>query len=119
MVVPDHVLSQFGIHDVVDPWSRRWVVLFREALASVADSEHEEEAFLHSTKRPRDEGGFRQLSRLESYGSQDTMAAAMKEGGAFASLVEGMTKFIDQDRDADWSSGLYKAVTDTSMWGEA
>ncbi len=64
-------------------------------------------------------GGFRQLFRLESYGSQDTMAAAMKEGGAFASLIEGMSKFIDQDRGADWSSGLYKAVTDASMWGEA
>jgi hypothetical protein len=64
-------------------------------------------------------GGYRQLLRLESYGSQDALAAAMKEGGAFASLLEGMTKFIDNDRDADWSSSLYKAVTDTSMWGDA
>ena len=43
----------------------------------------------------------------------------MKEGGAFANLLEEMTKFIDQDRDADWSSGLYKAVTDASIWGDA
>ena len=64
-------------------------------------------------------GGFRQLFRMESYGSQDIMAAAMKEGGAFASLIEEMSKFIDQDRDANWSSNLYKAVTDTSMWGDA
>jgi hypothetical protein len=64
-------------------------------------------------------GGFRQFLRLESYGSQDTLAAAMKEGGAFASLIEEMTNFIDQDRDAHWSSGLYKAVTDTSVWGDA
>jgi hypothetical protein len=64
-------------------------------------------------------GGYRQLLRLESYGSQDTLAAAMKEGGDFANLIEEMTKFIDQDRDADWSSNLYKAVTDASLWGEA
>ena len=64
-------------------------------------------------------GGFRSLLRMESYGSQDTLAAAMKEGGAYADLFVEMTKFIDQDRDADWSSNLYKAVTDASIWGEA
>lgn len=64
-------------------------------------------------------GGYRQLLRMESYGSQDTLAAAMKEGGAFANLIEEMTEFFDQDREADWSNGLYKAVTDTSLWGEA
>ena len=64
-------------------------------------------------------GGYRQLFRMESYGSQDTLAAAMKEGGAFANLIEEMTEFFDQDREADWSNGLYKAVTDTSVWGEA
>jgi hypothetical protein len=63
-------------------------------------------------------GGFRQLLRLESYGGQDTLAAAMKEGGAFATLFEEMSKFVDQDRDANWSSNLYKAVTDASIWGE-
>jgi hypothetical protein len=26
---------------------------------------------------------------------------------------------VDQERDADWSNGLYKAVTDLSIWGEA
>jgi hypothetical protein len=64
-------------------------------------------------------GGYRQLFRLESYGSQDTWAAAMKEGGTFANLVGEMFKFVDQERDADWSSNLYKAVTDASLWGEA
>ena len=64
-------------------------------------------------------GAFRQFFRMESYGSQDTFAAAMKEGGAFANLVEGMTEFVDQERDANWSNGLYKAVTDISLWGEA
>src|SRR5262245_45146280 len=64
-------------------------------------------------------GGFRQFFRLDSYGAQDAMASAMKEGGEFAKLVEAMSEFADQDREADWSNGLYKAVTDASMWGEA
>ena len=42
----------------------------------------------------------------------------MKEGGAFADLFKELTQFIDQDREADWSSGLYKAVTDASIWGD-
>ena len=64
-------------------------------------------------------GAFRQFFRMESYGSQDAFAAAMKEGGSFAALIEGMTEFVDQERDADWSNGLYKAVTDISLSGEA
>jgi len=64
-------------------------------------------------------GAYRQLFRMESYGSQDALAAAMKEGGTFATLYEEMSRFVDEDREANWSSGLYKAVTDTSIWGEA
>jgi len=64
-------------------------------------------------------GTYRQLFRMESYGSQDAFSAAMKEGGEFATLVEAMTEFVDQDREADWSNGLWKAVTDISLWGEA
>jgi hypothetical protein len=64
-------------------------------------------------------GGFRQFFRLDSYGAQDTFAAAMKEGGEFAQLIEQMSEFVDQEKDAHWSNGLYKAVTDASMWGEA
>jgi hypothetical protein len=64
-------------------------------------------------------GAYRQLLRLDSYGAQDTLAAAMKEGGEFADLFEELSQFVDQEREADWSSGLYKAVTDASIWGEA
>src|SRR5262245_31928174 len=64
-------------------------------------------------------GGFRQFFRMESYGSQDAFAAAMKEGGEFGRLIEEVTEFVDQEKDANWSNGLYKAVTDASMWGEA
>jgi hypothetical protein len=64
-------------------------------------------------------GGFRQYLRLDSYGAQDLLAAAMKEGGDFATLVDEVSQFVDQDRTADWSNGLYKAVTDTSFWAGA
>ena len=64
-------------------------------------------------------GGFRQFFRMESYGSQDAMAAAMKEGGDFAAFLNEMNQFVDQDRAADWSNGLFKKVTDASMWAGA
>ena len=52
---------------------------------------------------------------MESSGS--TSAAAMKEGGAYADIFMEMTKFIDQDKNANWSSNLYKAVTGTRAFG--
>jgi hypothetical protein len=64
-------------------------------------------------------GGFRQFFRMESYGSQDALAAAMKEGGDFGALLDEMGQFVDQDRAADWSNGLFKKVTDASFWAEA
>jgi hypothetical protein len=68
----------------------------------------------------KEAGAYRQLFRMDSYGAQDTLAAAMKdEGGTFAKLFEETSQFVDLDREANWSSGLYKAVTDTSIWGEA
>jgi hypothetical protein len=51
---------------------------------------------------------------LESYAAQDALAAAMKEGDLAALLAE-VNQFVDQDRGADWSNGLYKAVTDLTM----
>ena len=43
-------------------------------------------------------GALRQFFRMGSYGSQDTFAAAMKEGGEFASLLQGMSEFVDQEK---------------------
>jgi hypothetical protein len=56
---------------------------------------------------------------MESYGSQDAMAAAMKEDGDFAAFLNEMNQFVDQDRASDWSNGLFKKVTDASMWAGA
>jgi hypothetical protein len=57
-------------------------------------------------------GGYRQLLRLESYGAQDALAAAMREGGAFATSLDEVNQFVDRDRGADWSNGLYKTVAE-------
>jgi hypothetical protein len=64
-------------------------------------------------------GAYRQFFRFDSYGAQDAMAAAMKEDEAFVALMDQWGEFIDLERGTDWSSGLYKAVTDLSMWSHA
>jgi hypothetical protein len=64
-------------------------------------------------------GGCRQYFRLDSYGVQDAMSATIKEGGAFASLLNDMNKFVDRDRGADWSNGLYRSMTDLGMLSDA
>ena len=64
----------------------------------------------------KEAGGYRSFYRFDSYGAQDNFAAAMKDGGAFASLVEQATNFADFDKGANWSTGLHKRVTDASVW---
>ena len=64
-------------------------------------------------------GAFRQFFRLESYGSQDALAAAGKEGGDFRDVLNAMNEFVDQDRAANWSNGLFKKVTEATIWDEA
>ncbi len=114
-------IAEFGF-DVKKGQARdfqRWLSENESKLAAACPSGVEyigTYAVVHTSEKHA--GGYRQLLRLESYGSQDTLAAAMKEGGAFADLFEELTQFIDQDREADWSSGLYKAVTDASIWGD-
>ena len=64
-------------------------------------------------------GSYRQFLRYHSYAAQDAMAAALKEDEAFAALVEEWGEFVDFERGTNWSNGLYKAVTDMSMWSNA
>lgn len=64
----------------------------------------------------KEAGGYRTLFRLDSYGAQDNFAAAMKEGGIFASLITEATGFVDFDKGANWSNTLLKRVTDASIW---
>ena len=64
----------------------------------------------------KEAGDYRVLYRLDSYGAQDNLAAAMKDGGAFASLVEQATNFVDFDKGANRSNGLHRRVTEASIW---
>ena len=60
-------------------------------------------------------GGCGQYFRRSSYGAQDAMSSALKEGGTFAELLNDMNKFVDRDKGADWSNGLYRSMTDLGM----
>lgn len=67
----------------------------------------------------KNSGGFHSLWELDSYGAQDAFSNAMKEGGAFAVLMDEFgRRFIDQDPKADWSNTLMRRVTDAAIWGE-
>lgn len=57
-------------------------------------------------------GGCRQYFRLASYGAQDALSAAVKESGAFATLLNDMNRFVDREKGADWSNGLYRSMSD-------
>ncbi|MBT8207486.1 MAG: hypothetical protein HKN07_04775 [Acidimicrobiia bacterium] len=59
-------------------------------------------------------GTVRTLVRLDSYGAQDRIAAAGKEGGMFAKLARESTAFIDED--GGWSTVLMKAVVSATIW---
>lgn len=64
-------------------------------------------------------GDYRQLWEVDSYGAQDAFAAAMKEGGTFAVLMDEFARsFVDPDPKANWSNGLLRRVTDAAIWGE-
>lgn len=62
-------------------------------------------------------GWYKMYMELDSYGAMDTMAAEMKnEASDFGRLMRESSRFGDYDHAAPWSSGLYKAVVDASIW---
>jgi len=62
-------------------------------------------------------GWYKMYLELDSYGAQDALAAAMKdESSEFGRLMRDSSRFGDYDHAAPWSSGLYKAVVDATIW---
>lgn len=62
-------------------------------------------------------GFYRSFVELDSYGAQDKLAAAAADAdGDFGKLLRELTAFGDYDLQAPWSSGLYKAVVDATIW---
>lgn len=116
-------ISEFGF-DVITGKGKEfqeWLAANEEKLAQGAPKGWEyigTYAAVISTEK--EAGDYRQLWRHQSYADQDTFAAAMREGGLFAQLMdESATRFIDQERGARFSQSILKAVVDTSIWGEA
>lgn len=73
-------------------------------------------AVVHTSEKGS--GQFRMVTGLDSYGAQDSFSTAMKEGGAFARLMEELTEFMDQGNHCNWSEVVMRRVTDTAIWGE-
>ena len=62
-------------------------------------------------------GWYKTYMELDSYGAMDGLAAAMKDAsGEFSRLMRDAGRFGDYDHAAPWSSGLYKAVVDATIW---
>jgi hypothetical protein len=62
-------------------------------------------------------GSYRSLVELDSYGSIDTIANAMKDPkGKLGKLMREWSAFGDYDWNAGWSQGLYRSVVDATIW---
>jgi hypothetical protein len=67
----------------------------------------------------KEAGGIRQVWRHRSYADMDTFAEALRQPGTLGELMDEMTtRFVDDDRGANWSASIYKAVADASFVGE-
>lgn len=60
-------------------------------------------------------GSFFTIYQLDSYGAQDRLAAALKEGELARIMGESM-QFMDQETGAGWSQFLPKSVADATIW---
>lgn len=73
-------------------------------------------AAVHTSEK--NSGAFRTIFRMNSYAGQDAFSAAMKEGGAFARMMEELTSYMDQSNNSNWSEHMLRRVSDTAIWGE-
>jgi hypothetical protein len=64
-------------------------------------------------------GGYRSFIELDSYAAMDRLAAAAKDASSdFGRLNREWSVFADWDSNAPWSSGLFKAVVDATVWDQ-
>ncbi len=62
-------------------------------------------------------GAVHSLLQLDSYGAQDNLAAAGKQDTLFAKLNNELFEMFDDQSD-NWTTSLYKSVTDATIFGE-
>jgi hypothetical protein len=72
-------------------------------------------AAVHSSEKQA--GDTFTLYRLDSYGAQDRLAAAMKDG-PLAKIMADSGEFVDLD-SKDWSQMLLKSWVDATVWDPA
>lgn len=66
----------------------------------------------------RQAGGVQMFVELDSYGTQDALAAEGRQpGSVFGKLVNEMMGFLDQSGPIG-TSALYKSVTAATIWGD-
>ena len=64
----------------------------------------------------KDSGQVFILTRMESYGTADKIAALGANEG-YANLIAEAMSFMDQSSNAGGSRKLLKAITDATVWG--
>lgn len=63
-------------------------------------------------------GAYRSLWLMDSYGAMDRFSGAIKEGGAFADLMDELGRFaMDRQDGGVMSADLSRRVTDAAIFG--
>jgi len=99
---------------------QQWLVANEAALAAAAPAGIKYlGTFTTVYTTEKQSGWYKMYLELDSYGAQDTLAATMKdEASDFSRLMREAIRFGDYDHAAPWSSGLYKAVVDATVWDQ-
>ena len=97
---------------------QQWLVANESALAAAApEGTKYLGTFTTVYTTEKQSGWYKMYLELDSYGALDALAASMKDGTSeFSRLMREASRFGDYDHAAPWSSGLYKAVVDATVW---
>jgi hypothetical protein len=97
---------------------QRWLEQNEAALASsMPEGVKYLGTFVTVASSEKQSGFYKSYLELDSYGAQDRLAAANKDASSdFGRLMREISAFGDYDYAAPWSSGLYKAVVDASIF---
>jgi hypothetical protein len=99
---------------------QHWLEANEEALAASApDGVRYLGTFVTVYTSEKQSGFYKTYLELDSYGAQDRLAAATKDTSSdWGRLLREANAFSDWDLAAPWSSGLYKAVVDATIFDQ-
>jgi hypothetical protein len=97
---------------------QQWLIENEAALAAAAPAGTKYlGTFVTVFSSEKQSGWYKSYMELDSYGALDTLATANRdESSEFSRLMREASRFGDYDHAAPWSSGLYKAVVDATVW---